>query len=79
MNISDLVCCQRAYFMTGATRPLAFRLEALRRLQAALREKETVLSQALYADLNKSPMETYMCETGIVLEELRCHIRHLPG
>ena len=34
MNISEIVARQRAYFQTGATRPLAFRLEALRRLRA---------------------------------------------
>ena len=78
MNISEIVARQRAYFLTGATRPLAFRLEALRRLRAALLANEALINDALQQDLNKTAMESYMCETGMVLEELRCHIRHLP-
>ena len=78
MNISEIVAQQRAYFQTGATRPLSFRLDALRRLRDALLANEALINDALKQDLNKAPMESYMCETGMVLEELRCHIRHLP-
>ena len=28
-------------------------------------------------DLNKSETESYMCETGMVLEELSYHIKHV--
>lgn len=37
-----------------------------------------MLHAALCADLHKASMESYMCETGIVLEELRFHLQHLP-
>ena len=30
-------------------------------------------------DFHKAPMEVYMCETGMVLEELRFHLKHLKG
>ena len=36
-----------------------------------------MIFDALRADLNKAPMESYMCENGIVLEEIRFHQRHL--
>lgn len=79
MTISEIVARQRAYFETGATRPLAFRLNALEQLRRALQKNEGLLFDALKADLNKAPMESYMCENGIVLEEIRFHQKHLAG
>ena len=77
MNTEELVRAQRAYFETGATRPLEFRLVQLRKLQRALQENEALLESAMYSDFRKAPMEVYMCETGIVLEEVRFHLKHL--
>ena len=77
MNTEELVCAQRAYFKTGATRPLEFRLAQLRKLQRALQDNEALLESAMYSDFRKAPMEVYMCETGIVLEEVRFHLKHL--
>ena len=77
MNTEELVARQRAYFETGATRPVEFRLEALRKLQGALRKHEHKIFIAMKRDLNKAPMETYMCENGMVLEEIRYHLKHL--
>lgn len=78
MNFDSLIAQQRAYFESGATRPLAFRLDALRRLQKALQDNEELINQAMKSDLNKSSFETYMTETGMVLEEIRFHLKHLP-
>lgn len=78
MNFGSLVLHQRQFFQSGKTRPLSFRLEALRKLQKAVRENESLISEAMKADLNKSPFETYMTETGMVLEEIRFHLKHLP-
>ena len=78
MNISDLVTRQRRFFDTGATRPLSFRLDMLKRLRKALLENEALFNEALKSDLNKSMMESYMSEIGMVLEEIRFHIKHLP-
>lgn len=79
MGIPDIVAAQRAYFMTGATRTEAFRREMLFRLQAAIRQNEQRIAEAVQKDLGKQPFETYMCETGIVLDEIRYHLRHLHG
>ncbi len=76
--ITELIARQRAYFDTGATRPLGIRIAALEKLQAAIRKSEGVLCRALKTDLNKAPMEAYMTEIGIVLEELRYTLKHLP-
>lgn len=77
MDISELVSRQRTYFLSGATRSYAFRLRALERLRQAVRENEDSIACAMKQDLNKSPFETYMCETGLVLDELGSHIRNL--
>lgn len=79
MQIDELVRAQRAYFQTGQTRSVAFRLEQLRRLQRALQSNASLLERAMEQDLRKAPMEVYMCETGMVLEEIRCQLKHLRG
>ena len=71
MSIREIVEAQRAYFRTGATRSPSFREASLRRLRQAILEREDDINAALRADLNKSPFEAYMTETGMVLEELR--------
>lgn len=78
MKIGSIVTRQREYFESGATRPLSFRLDALKKLQKALKENEDLINEALKADLNKSPFETYMTEIGMVLDEIRFHLAHLP-
>ena len=77
MDFSALVARQRAYFESGATRGADFRLSALKSLREALVKNEALIFSALKADLNKAPMESYMCENGLVLEEIRFHIKHL--
>ena len=77
MNIHTLVAAQRAYYHTNATRSLAFRLTALGKLQRAIRKNESLLCHALSQDLGKVPMESYMTEIGLVLDEIRFHLKHL--
>ncbi|MBP3522480.1 MAG: aldehyde dehydrogenase family protein, partial [Clostridia bacterium] len=60
MDIQELVRAQRTYFDTGATRPYAFRLAQLKKLQQALRDNEQLLAQAMMQDFHKAPMEVYM-------------------
>ena len=75
--IQQIVQKQRAYFQTGATLDLDFRLQALERLSACIRVNEQAIHKALWQDLGKSPFEGYMCETGMVLSELSYMRRHL--
>lgn len=79
MNIKSLIALQREYFESGETRSLTFRQAALRKLQRALKENEQIIEDALKQDLNKTPFESYMTETGLILDEIRFHIKHLPG
>lgn len=77
MDIERLAAAQRRYFSSGRTRPPAFRLEMLRRLEACLHAREEALLDALAADLNKSRGEAYMTELGLVYDELSHAIRHV--
>ena len=70
MDIQQIVQRQHDYFATGATLDVKGRLAALDRLRAAIEKYEGEINAALKADLNKSPFETYMCEVGLVLNEL---------
>lgn len=79
MNQTELlnkIEAQRAYFASGKTRPVAARLDALRRLRSAIVSMEEEISAALKADLGKSSSEGYMCETGMVLSELSHMLHH---
>lgn len=77
-EIKDLVTRQRSYFQSGATLPVSARLAALRRLYNAISSHEKEIRRALQKDLGKSGFESYMCETGMVLEEISYMLKHTP-
>ena len=77
MEIQELVKKQRAFYATGATRPVAFRLEALARLETEIKNRESELFAAFREDLNKAPSESYMTETGMTLSEISFMKKHL--
>ncbi len=68
---------QRRYFATGETLSVAFRKRTLQTLYAAVQTRETEIAAALRADLGKSATESYMCEIGMCLSEIRYLIKHL--
>lgn len=76
-EIKQIVDTQRAYFYTGATQPLAGRIQALEKLQTCIREKEADINEAIRRDLGKSGFESYMCETGLVLSEITYMLKHI--
>ena len=77
-EIKDIVTRQRKYFQTGATLPVSSRLAALQKLYHAISGHEAEIHDALKKDLGKSGFESYMCETGMVLEELSYMLKHTP-
>ena len=77
-EINSLGNRQRKYFQTGATLPVSTRISALRRLYDAISKHEKEINEALRKDLGKSCFESYMCETGMVLEELSYMLKHTP-
>ena len=76
-SIQQKVQSARAFYQSGKTRDIPFRLEALRRLQAAIGQHEKALEEALKTDLNKSPYEAHMTEISLVKSELHHALGHL--
>ena len=78
-QIAQAVQAQRQFFATGQTLPRAFRARALDTLKAAILRHESDIEAALRADLGKSRMEGYLCETSMTLAEIGWMRRHLAG
>ncbi len=76
-EIESLVEQQQAFFRSGATIPVKFRLKQLRALYTCVCAHEEEINEALYADLGKSSYEAYMCESGLVLTEISYMIKHV--
>ncbi|WP_283124653.1 aldehyde dehydrogenase family protein, partial [Angelakisella massiliensis] len=77
MEIEAIMKEQRAFFDSGKTLDIEYRLSALEKFRQTILAREEEIYTALKADLNKSPFETYMSEVGIVLDELRFVKKHL--
>ncbi len=75
-EIKALVEKQHAFFNTGATLAPSYRINALKRLRAALDEMEPEINAAIKLDLGKSAFESYMCETGMTRAEVSWMIKH---
>ena len=75
-EIHAIVKKQRAYFYTGATLNVDFRLAALKKLKAAIQKRQDEIHAAIQADLGKSAFESYMCETGLTLSEISYMEKH---
>lgn len=76
-QIEAVVARQRAYFESGATLPVAFRREMLKRLYAAVEKYGDEMAEALKSDLGKSRYEGFMCETGLAKTEISYMIKNV--
>ena len=75
-QIQSLLEKQRVYYKSGATIPVEFRIEQLKKLYATVKKHEAEVNDALKSDLGKSHYEGFMCESGLVLAEISYMIRH---
>ncbi|MBR4427276.1 MAG: aldehyde dehydrogenase family protein [Spirochaetales bacterium] len=69
-RIHKIVDSQRAFFRTGKTLDLDWRMEQLKKLKQAVIDNRKLLEDALYEDLRKSPFESYLCDIGPVIVEV---------
>lgn len=69
----------RNFFDSGATRPIDFRKNQLKKLKAAIERYEEKIYAALYKDLKKSPEECWVTENGFLIAEINNALRHLDG
>ena len=76
-NFTQLIQKQQAYFLTGETKNIQFRLKQLKILREVVVQNENLIFESLRKDLHKSEFESYVTEIGVVLEEISYHIKHL--
>jgi aldehyde dehydrogenase (NAD+) len=69
----------RQYFNSGITRPVSFRKEQLKKLKNAILKYEQEVYDALYADLKKSPEESWVTEIGLVIAEINNALKRIHG
>jgi aldehyde dehydrogenase (NAD+) len=72
-----ILAAQRAFFATGATKPLQFRLEQLQRLKAAILKRQEDIVEAAHVDLGRPELEGYI-EVGALME-LNYVLKHLKS
>ncbi|MEX0844668.1 MAG: aldehyde dehydrogenase [Balneolaceae bacterium] len=77
MDSVKLVERQRAYFLSGATKSVEFRIHQLNTLKKVLTEHENEWNEAVYKDFKKPVFETYATELGLLHNEINFTIKHL--
>src|SRR5215470_8302267 len=77
MSLIDKLRMMRQFYNSGKTRSYDFRRQQLQKLKSAILSFEKELHEALYADLKKSPEESWVTETGFLISEINSALRHL--
>lgn len=67
----------QAYFKTGKTLDLSFRLAQLAKMKSSLKSFESRFLNSLAQDLGKSAFEAYETELGMVYAEINEALAHL--
>lgn len=75
--VEDILQKQRDFFKAGYTLNVNGRRAVLQILANTIKEMEGEILEALKADLGKSDTESYMCEVGLALSEIRDTRKHL--
>jgi len=68
LSITDIISKQRAFFQSGKTKDVDFRLTQLKILKQAVLENKQEIIKALNSDLKKPEFEAYATEIGVVKE-----------
>jgi aldehyde dehydrogenase (NAD+) len=76
-TVHGIVQKQRAFFRTGVTLDVNWRLEQLKKLKQAVLDHQELLEKALWEDLRKSTTEAYLCDLGPVIVEVNEILRGL--
>ena len=77
-KIVDVIENQKAFFRTGKTLELKFRLSQLKKLYSAILKYESEIFEAIYLDFKKSTFEVYGTEVAMVQDEIRYFLKKLP-
>ncbi|MGD6893670.1 aldehyde dehydrogenase [Bacillus infantis] len=76
-NYQELLNKQRAYFRSGETKSVSFRLRILNTLKSLVLKHEQDILDAVKQDLNKSELEAKRAEVGLVISEIDYMVENL--
>ncbi len=76
-EIQAIIDVQKAYFRSGKTQDVNFRIAVLKKLKKTILEMEEEIYGALHQDLGKGRNESYFCEVGMVINEIDYMLRHI--
>ena len=76
-QVHAVAAAQRAFFQTGQTLDVEWRIEMLKKLKKALGTHRSAILGALQEDLCRDPVEGYFCDVGSVILEINETIRGL--
>ncbi|QAT43098.1 aldehyde dehydrogenase [Aminipila luticellarii] len=75
--VQEILDSQRAYFDTGVTKSLDFRVNQLKNLKRGIKKYEKDIMLALYKDLGKHKNESYITEIGFIYSSISYMIKNL--
>ena len=67
----------KAYYETGDTKDIAFRLKQLEKLKNAVKSNENLIIEALHKDLHKPELEAYATEIGFLYDSIKYFMKNL--
>lgn len=77
MSYHELVLSQKAFFNSNNTKSYSFRVYQLMKLKRVIIKYQEDILDALYKDLGKNDIESYMTEVGVVLNEITYIVKNL--
>lgn len=78
-DFKKILYCQREYFESDATKSIEFRLAQLKKLKKLIRQHEDIILEALKQDLGRHPMESYISEIMLLINEINHCIKKLKS
>ena len=76
-DFASLVASQRAYFLSGKTRPVAWRVEQLNAIRTMLEESRDAMREALWHDLRRNETDADLMDIDINIREVDHALEHL--
>jgi aldehyde dehydrogenase (NAD+) len=76
-QINSLIAKQQAYFKTGVTKEVNWRIQQIKKLLGLISKNEKAIAEALYKDLNKPEYESLSVEIGPVFADANYILRHI--
>ena len=76
-NFSDVVASQRAYFKSGATRPLEWRIAQLKAMKAMFEENRDEMFAALRQDIRRNDYDSDLMDVAFCVNEADYALKHI--